>query len=161
MRTNRGVVAETLLIYVIVGMIALFVPNPISNAVGLGNRQNKIVQTDKVTLINDKDGNPIAYRQVTSDSDLQQKQTFWEWLGSLPAFVLILMLLGIVFPPVSLFLGKIYSGLKKETKKIIVSVDKALDNVHDPVVKETILSKMSETQDDSTKKLVDKIQGKP
>lgn len=157
---NNGVVESVLLYYVIAFMALLFIPNPISNAVGVGNRQNKIVQTDKVTLINDKDGNPIAYRQVTNQSDTQQHITFLEWLSSLPIFVLFLMAMGIIFPPVALLFGKLLSALKSETKKIVVSVDTAMDNLHDPVIKEKILSDMSAVQNDSTKKLVDKIQGK-
>src|SRR3990167_6468169 len=155
MRKNRGIVAETLLVYIVIGVIALFVPNPISNAVGIGNRQNKIVQTDKVTLINDKDGNPIAYRQVTSDQDLQQHITFWEWLSSLPIFVLFLMGMGLIFPPVALVLGRLWATLKKETKKIVLSVDAAMDEIKDEDVKNKALGAMAGIQNDSTKKIVD------
>ncbi len=79
---------------------------------------------------------------------------------SLPIFVLVLMFLGIVFPPISMVLGALWRGLKKETKKIVVSVDHALDHINDPSIKATLKSKMSESQDDSTKRLVNKIQGK-
>lgn len=160
MKNNKGFAEVVLLSYIIAGLILFFVPNPLSNAVGVGIRPNKTVHTEKVDLIK-QDGQVIGTRTVTQDDDVQQRVGFWEWLMSLPIMVLILMGLGIIFPPVSLVLGKIYSSLKKETKRIVVSVDKALDHVHDPVVKETILSKMAETQDTSTKKLVDQIQGKP
>ena len=160
LRSKRGVIAETILYYVLAGVILFFVPNPISNAVGIGNRQNKIVQTDRVTLINDENGVPIAYRQVTDSRDEQQSITFWEWLRSLPIFVLFLMAMGIIFPPVSLVLGKLWSGLKKNTKQIVVGIDQALDRVNDPAVKDTILGEMSKVQDTNTKKMVDKIQGK-
>lgn len=161
MRTSRGEIATvTVLAYVIIGLLALYVPNPISTAIGIGNRQNKIIQTDRVTLINDKDGVPIAYRTVTDNSEIQQKSTFWEWLTSLPIFVLFLMIMGIIFPPIAMVLGTLWRNLWKETKKIVVSVDQALDNIHDPVVKQTILDKMDGVQNESTKDLVDKIQGK-
>ena len=168
---ERGVVAETLLIYIVVGLVAFFVPNPISNAVGLGNRQNKIVQTDKVTLINDKDGTPIAYRQITSQSDIQQSVTFWEWLRSLPVFVLFLMLMGIIFPPIAALLIKLrgvwksafkntYNGLKElrdttvicrkcgdpvtiDTKeKVFDDIERKLDN-RDKVLQEKVRTELT------------------
>jgi len=157
---SNGVVESVILYYVIAFMALLFIPNPISSAVGVGIRPNKTVMSDKVTLINDKDGNPIAYRQVINNDDVQQKVGFWEWLKSLPIFVLFLMAMGLIFPPIALVLGRLWTVLKRETKKIVVSVDHALDNINDPVIKQGIKSKMSETQDTSTKKLVDKIQGK-
>jgi len=113
---RRGLAETAILVYVIIGLIAFFVPNPISTAVGLGNRQNKIVQTDKVTLINDKDGVPIAYRTVSSNSDTQQKITFWEWLASLPVFVLFLMGMGIIFPPIAMIFAKLRSVWKNAFK---------------------------------------------
>ena len=166
MRKNRGIVEETLLVYIVIGVIALFVPNPISNAVGIGNRQNKIVQTDKVTLINDKDGNPIAYRQVTSDSDIQQTITFWEWLRSLPIFVLFLMGSGVVFPVVAAVLLQIrgawksafkntYNGLKNLTDKTVVC-RKCGDNVTIDT-KEFVFDNIEKKQDVRDKVLQEKV----
>lgn len=156
---NKGVVVETVLVYVIVTMALLFVPNPISSAVGVGIRPNKTVHTEKLVPVK-VNGKEVMFKTVTQDDDIQQHVTFWEWLRSLPIFVLILMGLGVVFPPIALILGRLWSGIKAETKKIVVSVDKALDNVHDAEVKKAILKDMSAVQNDSTKKLVDKIQGK-
>lgn len=115
-RTNRGVVSETVLIYVIVGILALFVPNPISNAVGIGVRPNKTVKVDKTELIYDKEGVPVAYRHISSDEDIQQKVTFWEWLTSLPIFVLVLMFMGVIFPPIAMVLAKIRATWKSAFK---------------------------------------------
>lgn len=113
---NKGIVAETLLIYVLIGTILVYVPNPISNVLGIGNRQNKVVQTDTTTLINDKDGVPIAYRKITKSADTQQTITFWEWLRSLPIFVLFLMGLGVVFPPVAAILMRLRGVWKNAFK---------------------------------------------
>ena len=157
---RKGIAEVAILLYVIAGLALLFIPNPVSNAIGIGIRPNKTVQTDKVTLINDKDGNPIAYRQVTLNDDIQQRVSFWEWLRSLPGLVILLMLLGIIFPPVALFLGNLYRGLKGATKQIVVGVDKALDKVADEQIKKTMLDEMAKVQDTSAKKLVDEIQGK-
>ena len=157
---NKGFAEVTLLLYVLGAVVLFFVPNPLSSAVGVGIRPNKTVQTDKVTLINDKDGNPIAYRQVTADNEIQQHVGFWEWLRSLPALVVLLMGLGVVFPPVSIFLGGVYRTLKADTKKIVVGVDKAMTKVKDDELKKTMYLEMGNVQNDSTKHLVDKIQGK-
>lgn len=166
MKTNRGIVAETLLIYVVIGIIALFVPNPISNAVGVGNRQNKIVQTDKVTLINDKDGVPIAYRTITSNSDTQQKVTFWEWLKSLPVLALLLMFLGVLFPPVALVLARLrgiwksafkntYNGLKN-LRDTTVICRKCGDTVTVDT-KEKVFDEIERKQDNRDKVLQEKV----
>ncbi len=116
MRANRGVVAETVLVYVLIGVIALFVPNPVSTAVGIGNRPNKTVYTEKETLIYDKEGVPIAHRNIVSNEDIQQKPSFFEWLMSLPIFVLVLMFLGVIFPPVAIFLARLRSVWKSAFK---------------------------------------------
>jgi hypothetical protein len=161
MKINKKGIAETVLLLYFLGAVVLFfVPNPVSSSIGVGIRPNKTVQTDKVTLINDKDGNPIAYRRITADNEIQQRVGFFEWLRSLPALVIILMGLGVVFPPVSLFLGGIYRALKTDTKKIVVGVDQALKHVKDDDLKKKMLLEMGNVQNDSTKHLVDKIQGK-
>lgn len=157
---KKGIVAETLLVYIIVAGALLFIQNPISSALGVGVRPNKTSHVEKVQLINDGHGNIVATKTIVKDDDIQQRITLWEWLKSLPIFVLILMGLGVVFPPLALILGRLWAGLKKETKKIVVSIDKALDNVHDTEVKKAILKDLATVQNDSTKKLVDEIQGK-
>lgn len=166
MRLNKkGFVIEGAAL-VIIGILSLFIipQNPISSALNIGIRPNKTIESkiEKVDLLKDSQGNIIGTKTTTSSSqrETQDHVTFWEWLRSLPIFAVLLMGLGVVFPPVALFLGRLWSGLKRETKKIVVSVDKALDNIHDKDTKESILKDMSSVQDTSTKKLVDKIQGK-
>src|SRR3990167_757807 len=117
MRANRGELATvTLLVDVLLGVLALFVPNPISTAVGIGNRQNKIETSDTVTLINDKEGVPVAYRHIVKESDTQQKIGFWEWLFSLPLALLLLSLLGGIFPFITVFLLKLIANWKSAFK---------------------------------------------
>lgn len=154
---------------VIIAVMALFIlpPNPVSNVLGVGVRPNKTIQTEKVELLTDKKGNPIkaedgAYlvKRSVSDNDIQQHVTFWEWLRSLPVLVLFLMGLGVVFPGVAAWLHRTRSALQRDTKKIVVGVDKALGKMTDPDVKKKILDEMEKVQDESTKHLVDKIQGK-
>lgn len=160
MKNKKGF-AEVIILYVVIGIMALlYIPNPVSSAVGIGIRPNKLVQTEKVEMIKDADGNPIALRTTTKNDEVQQHVTFFEWLRSLPFFVIFLMGLGIIFPPVALFLGKLYRAIKADTKKIVVGVDKAFLKVNDPALKQQMYDEMEKTQDTSTKNLVDKIQGK-
>lgn len=159
MRNNKGIAEVALLAYVIAGLVLLFVPNPVSNTLGVGIRPNKTEHTEKLVPVQ-INGKEVMFKTVTTDNDIQQHITFWEWLRSLPLFVLFLMGLGIIFPPISLFLSNLYRSLKNETKKIVVGVDKALDKVNDPATKQIIYDEMDKVQDSSTKNLVDKIQGK-
>lgn len=166
MRANRGVVAETILIYVIVGILALFVPNPISNAVGVGVRPNKTVKVDKTELIYDKEGVPVAYRHISSDEDIQQKVSFWEWLMSLPIFVLFLMFMGVIFPPVAIVLAKIratwksafkntYNGLRNLADKTVIC-RKCGDTVTIDT-KEFVFDNIEKKQDNRDKILQEKV----
>lgn len=158
--SRRGFTEVALLVYIIAGMALFFVPNPVSSSLGIGIRPNKTVQSEKVELIKDEQGVPIAYKTTVLDQEVQQKVGFFEWLRSLPFLVLLLMGLGIVFPPVSVVLGGIYRKLQTETKKIVVSVDDAMQHVKDDELKKKMYLEMGNRQDSSTKNLVDKIQGK-
>src|SRR3990167_449114 len=142
MRNNRGFTEVAVLIYVIAGLTLLFVPNPISSAVGVGIRPNKTIQTEKIELIKDSKGNPIAYKTTTSNKDIQQRVGFFEWLRSLPILVILLMGSGVIFPPISLFLNNLYRGIETDTKKIVVGVDKALSRVKDDELKKQMLLEM-------------------
>lgn len=115
MKSNRGIVAETVLVYVLIGVIALFVPNPISTAAGIGQRPNKTVYREKVELIKDH-GQVIGTKTTVQDDDIQQRPSFFEWLMSLPVFVLVLMSLGVVFPPVSMVLVHLRAVWKQAFK---------------------------------------------
>ena len=169
MRMNKkGFVIEGAAL-VIIAIMALFIlpSNPVSNALGVGVRPNKTVQVEKVELLVDKQGNPIKAQDGTymihrsvSDTDTQQHVTFLEWLRSLPILMVLLMGSGIVFPGVTLFLHRARQALMANTKNMVVSIDRAMDNISDPLTKKIIYNEMEKTQDSSTKDLVDKIQGK-
>ena len=167
MRNSRGLAEVAILTYVIIGLALLFVPNPLSSSLGMGIRPNKTVQVEKVELLVDKKGAPIKAEDGTymikrslSDTDTQQHVGFFEWLRSLPILMLLLMGSGVIFPGVSLFLHRARTTLMADTKKIIVSVDQAMDNISDQATKKIIYDEFAKTQDTSTKNLVDKIQGK-
>lgn len=137
-----------------------FVPNPVSSSLGVGIRPNKTVYREKVELIKNEEGCPIATKTTISDDDIQQRVGFWEWLRSLPVFVLLLMGAGVIFPPIALILNGLWQKGKTITKDIVVSVDDAMKKVKDEELLKQMKSAMSSRQDKSTKKTVDKIQGK-
>ena len=156
--SQKGVVESTILYFVIAAMALLFVPNPLSSAVGVGIRPNKTVQRestyDKVELLRDKGGNPVlavdgaflARRTggaSMSDVDKQQKVSLWEQLRALPVLWLFLMFLGGFFPVVAGVMAKINVGIKKrwkeaagqkeallsDTKKIVMGLDRAFSTL--------------------------------
>jgi hypothetical protein len=156
MKNQRGIVAETLLVYVLAGVILFFVPNTFSSSLGLGIRPNKTIQTEKVELIRDAQGNPMAYKTTTSDRDIQQRVGFWEWLRSLPIFVLFLMGLGVIFPGVATVLAVLYSKLKTGVKQIITGVEEAKKTMskESTDILETNLSKKMDTDAKATVKKI-------
>ena len=160
MRNNKGLAEVAILTYIIIGLALLFVPNPLSSSLGVGIRPNKTIQTEKVELIRDKDGNPIAYKTTSSDKDIQQQVTLWEQIRSLPILILLLSGLGVIFTPIAVFLQKVKSSLLNDTKRIVRGVDAAMDEVKDEELKKRMYLEMGNAQDQSTKDLVDKAQGK-
>lgn len=181
---QKGFVVEgVLVISLLVGMFLMFVPNPASNVLGIGVRPNKTVQTDATTqtlvpamadgeTLYHKDGSVAMVNQAVykrRDLDVQQKPSFWESLMALPRLWLLLMVLGVFFPPVAGFMGLFnkkakgaFDDLQDDAKKIVKSVDMALHKIPDQVtvdgkiidIKQTILDEMSKMQDASTKNLV-------
>ena len=168
MFNRKGLAEVAILLYVIGAMVLFFVPNPVSTAVGIGIKPNKTVQTDATTqtlvpmqvdgeTVYHKDGSVALVSQSVykkQDLDIQQHVTFWEWLKSLPIFVLFLMALGVIFPPVAGLLAKLWMGLKKETKVIVHSVNAGLAAIDDADKKQDVLTAMSKVQNESTKQLV-------
>lgn len=145
MRNQKGfVVAGALFAYIIIGMVLLFVPNPVSNVAGIGVRPNKTVLKDSyketVELIKDKDGNIIGQKTIaqsnSSDVDKQQNVTLWQSLVALPRLILILSILGLAGVPGFGWVIKIYRGLKNEynrhrteTKKMVLAMDQAFATI--------------------------------
>lgn len=154
---QKGFVVEgVLVVSLLVGMVLLFVPNPVSNAVGVGVRPNKTVQTASSVqtvdfLKKDFTGQPVAEEdgsyltrttiaQKTSDVDSQQHVTIWQSFLALPRLFLIIVVLAILgFPPAVTFIARLkkavfswqekHQELESETQKIVLSVDKALDTM--------------------------------
>ena len=79
MKNYKGIAETVLLLWIIVGLTLFFVPNPVSKVVGVGIQPNKTIE--RVELIKDKEGVPIAYR--TTITEQQQKPTFMQGLLNL------------------------------------------------------------------------------
>ena len=164
---NKGIAEVVLLYFVIAGLALLFVPNPVSNAVGVGIRPNKTVQStvEKVDLIKNADGTVIGTKTITStdDKETQQHVTFFQWLASLPLLAIVLMGLGIACPAVAMFFNNLwgkavaeYKDLTGETKRIVVSVKLGLATL-DTASADKFKAVLSAQQDSSTKDLVKEL----
>ena len=149
---NKGVAEVAILYGIIIVLGLLFVPNPVSQATGIGVKPNKTVQKEntyeKVELLKDEKGNPVladngaflATRvggSYSSDIDKQQHTTLWQSFIALPRLFLILVILAIFgFPPAVFVITKLkstvtswlnkYNDLKTESKRIVLSVDEGL-----------------------------------
>lgn len=157
---KKGIAEVAILIYVIAALALFFVPNPVSSSLGIGIRPNKTVE--KVELINDKNGVPIAYK--TTEQDIQQHVGFWEWLRSLPIMVVMLMGAGVIFPGLGIWLHSLwskavaeYKDLSGETKRIVISIKAGLATITDQSTKDKFLAAVSQQQDQSTKDLVKEL----
>lgn len=151
MKLNRkGFTEVSILVSVIVGLITFFVPNPLSQTIGIGNKQNKVVQADTTTqtlvpamadgeTLYHKDGSVAMVSQAVykhKDLDEQQHVTLWEQIRSLPATLIVLVVLGAFFPPLGAFLAmlwarakKAYAGIHSDTKRIVTAMDRAFATV--------------------------------
>ncbi len=166
MKNNKGFISVVMLLALtLAGVLVLFVPNnPVGNLLGVTQKPNKIVQTEKVELIKDAQGVPIAYKTTTSDKDIQQHVGIFEQLRSLPILYLILMGLGIGFPGIAVWRHKVavglandYADLTGETKRIVLSVKEGLATLPDDTARSKFLTAMSTKQDQSTKDLVKEL----
>lgn len=137
---------------------------------GLANKENKTVERtvtrseSKPIIVKGVDGKEMflyATKTETSTSELseQQKLTLWEKLMVLPKMWLLLMVLGIFFPPVAAIMAAMHRRLWGETKKIVGGVEESLKKLEaeQPEAKKVVLDTLSKKMDRSTKDVVSKI----
>ena len=170
--SNRG--EGFTLTVIIIACVASFlfgsVNNPIKNLFGLGSQNQKHKQTlvvkteSKPVFIKGNDGKTYILQQTsteksTLDTNEEPKLTLWQKLMVLPRLWLILMILGIFFPPVAGIMGFVNKKLWGEAKKIVGGVEESLKNLDttSPEAKKQILDTLSKKYDSSTKALVSKI----
>lgn len=155
MKNYKGIAETVLLLWIIVGLTLFFVPNPVSKVVGVGIQPNKTIE--RVELIKDKEGVPIAYR--TTITEQQQKPTLMQSLLNLPRLWLLFMFAGIFFPPIAGVMAWVNRGLKTGLKQIVVGVEEARKLL--PKESSDILdANLSKKMDTSVKTAVKKIKVK-
>lgn len=157
---NQRGFAEVAVLYGIIAIMALlFIPNPVGKVLGVGVQPNKIVQKEshkeEIVPVITIDGQQCGFKKVSTDSlnddSIQQHITFWQWLGSLPIIVLLLMGAGVIFPGLALSLHRARISIESHAKKIVNSVDAGLATLKDPVVKQTFLDEMTKVQGKNSK----------
>jgi hypothetical protein len=149
------------------------VNNPIKSLFGIGNSGNKTKQTvtikteSKPIIVKGDDGKTYVLQMTKSEKSTlstneEPKLTLWQKLLVLPRLWLILMILGIFFPPVAAIMHIINQKLLGETKKIVGGVEESLKNLDakNPEAKQEVLDTLSKKYDGSTKLLVSKIKSK-
>lgn len=171
---KRGEVFTTTVLFVACIAAFLFgsVNNPIKSLFGIGSQGQKTKQTtvikteSKPVFVTGTDGQKYVLtatttEKTTMDTNEEPKMTIWQKLLVLPRLWLILMILGIFFPPVAGVMHFINSKLMGETKKIVGGVEESLKNLdNQPEAKKAILDTLSKKYDASTKLLVSKIKSK-
>ncbi len=120
---------------------------------GFGGKDNKTVQTSvskvesKPIIVTGADGKPYilqATKTEMSNSDLseEQKMSWIQRLLFLPKLWLLLMILGIFFPPIAAFMAMINKKLMGETKKIVNGVEAGLTSLEDKSLSPQLITKL-------------------
>lgn len=146
------------------------VNNPIKSLFGIGNsgqktKQQLIIKSEsKPIFVKGDDGKQYVLQMTkteksTLDTNEEPKLTIWQKLLVLPRLWLILMILGIFFPPIAGIMHVINQKLVGETKKIVGGVEEGLKNMDD-ANKQKMLDTLSKKYDSSTKQLVSNLKRK-
>lgn len=121
---------------------------------GLSQKENKTVQSQttriesKPIIVTGADGKPYILQATNteiSNSDLseQQHMSITEKLLVLPKMWLLLMVLGLFFPPVAAFMAMVNKKLMGETKKIVGGVEASLESLEDKAISPQIITKLT------------------
>lgn len=165
----------TLTVLVLAALTAFLIGtsnNPIKSLFGFTSSSQKTKQTlitkseSKPVFVKGTDGKTYVLQAIktetsTLDTSEEPKITLWQKLMMLPKLWLILMILGIFFPPLAGIMQFVNKRLMNEATKIVGGVEEALKKVEDkPEIKKEILDTLSKKYDSSTKLLVSKIKSK-
>lgn len=175
MKSNRRSEVFTLTVLVAVS-VAMFllgtVNNPIKSLFGLGSGGQKTKQTyttkseSRPIFVKGEDGKTYALTLTKSetstlDTSEEPKMSLWQKLMVLPKLWLLLMILGVFFPPIAGIMAFVNRRLFGEAKKIVGGVEESLKKLDGkPEEKKIILDTLSQKYDSSTKLLVSKIKRK-
>lgn len=134
---------------------------------GQKTKQIKTIKSEsKPIIVKGADGKTYFLQSTktetsTLDTNEEPQMTLWQKLMVLPKLWLLLMVLGIFFPPIAAIMGVLNKKLMGETTKIVSGVESALNNNGITAEeKQKILDALSKKYDSSTKLLVSKIKRK-
>ncbi len=102
-------------------------------------------------------GNEIKQTFSQGLSEVKPKPSIFQRVMALGIGWVILMVLGMFFPPVALVMGVFNKGASKVTSKVVMNIEKALDKMPDPVAKKQFVDTLTENMDPATKEAVRKI----
>ncbi len=102
-------------------------------------------------------GDKIEKTYDTGLSQTKPKASIFQKVMALGVGWIILMVLGMFFPPVALVMGIFNRGASKVTSKVVMNVEKALDRMDNTEAKEKFVKTLSENMDPGTKEAVRKI----
>lgn len=164
MKDQRGF-AEIILIGTLVGITVLFlVTGPLKGVFGGSSKKVKTERSSVVTepvFVKDKKTGETYVLQKTSSTfsnfeTNDQSRTLVQKLLALPKLWLLLMILGLFFPPIAGVMGFINSRLTLAAKQMVTGVERGLEKIN-PEEKDKVLNELSKKYDHSTKKLVSKL----
>jgi hypothetical protein len=176
MRNNRGeaVTITLITLSILVGVGAFLLgatPNPVTSLLGLNkgsgknisSKDHRSVVTEPV-FVRGADGKDYVLQRtwdVSSSEDIaeQPKMTLWERFMALPRIIALLAILGIIFPPLGIWLITKIKQLKGNITQIVTGVEEARKKMSpaDVAILETDLSKKTNTD---TKAIVKQIKVK-
>lgn len=136
-------------------------------APGQKTKQVKTVKSEsKPIIVKGADGKTYFLQSTktetsTLDTNEEPQMTLMQKLMMLPKLWLLLMVLGIFFPPIAAIMGVLNKKLMGKTTQIVSGVESALNsNGISAEEKQKILDALSKKYDSSTKLLVSKLKRK-
>lgn len=170
LKDQRGF-AEVVIIGALVGAVVLLaLMGPIKGLFGGGSKKVKTEHSsyiEKPILVKDaKTGEQhwlVSKEYNSSDFEATDpSKTLVQRILSLPKLWVLLMVLGLFFPPVALVMGFINGKLKLAVRQMVSGIENGLASVKavHPESEKHLLDAMSKKYDESTKLLVSKVKKK-
>lgn len=169
-RKGEVITVSLIAIAILSGIVGLwFGGTKYAKAVGLGSsgdgnktkQVSKTVTESKPIIVKDQFGNPYILQATkteisTLDTQEEPKMTFWQRILMLPKFILILSVLGVIFPGFGLWLIRLFIKLKSNFKQIVVGIEEARKELPPEAIAK-LENSLSRKADNNTKELVKKI----
>ena len=165
LKNKKGEAVTTAFLIVTIIATFLFANSQLNPFKTPGQKTKQVTTTkteSKPIIVTGQDGKQYflqATKTETSTLDTieEPKLTLWQKLMILPKFVVLLVVLGIIFPCFGLWLVRLLFRLKYGLKQIVGGVEEAINNGMPQEEKQKVLDTLSKKYDSSTKLLVSKI----